>query len=280
MTFVAFLWGGVWLDIPLPALTIVIGGGALVAGIGMIDDLGHVAVQWRLAAHFAAGCWAVFWLLPLPPLTLGTVEWNPGFAGMFVSILWVVWSVNFYNFMDGIDGLAGIEAVTVSGAVAVLLWISGDTGLAWLMASVGFAAAGFVVWNWPPARIFMGDVGSGFLGFLFGSMALITHKVSELSFWVWPILLGVFIVDATVTLCRRLINRKKIHEAHRSHAYQHAVRRYGAHMPVSLAVAAINLLWLGPIAGLVALQLIPGTTGILLAYPSLLVLAWKFDAGA
>jgi Fuc2NAc and GlcNAc transferase len=148
------------------------------------------------------------------------------------------------------------------------------------MASVGFAAAGFVVWNWPPARIFMGDVGSGFLGFLFGSMALITHKVSELSFWVWPILLGVFIVDATVTLCRRLMNRKKIHEAHRSHAYQHAVRRYGAHMPVSLAVAAINLLWLGPIAGLVALQLIPGTTGILLAYPSLLVLAWKFDAGA
>jgi Fuc2NAc and GlcNAc transferase len=138
---------------------------------------------------------------------------------------------------------------------------------------------GFLFWNFPPAKIFMGDAGSGFLGMAIGVISLQAAWASPDLFWAWLILLGVFIVDATVTLLRRLLRGEKIYEAHRSHAYQFASRRYGRHLPVTLAVAAINLFWLFPLAASVVLWSIDGVLALTVAYIPLLLLASKFNAG-
>jgi len=141
------------------------------------------------------------------------------------------------------------------------------------------AVLGFLLWNFPPARIFMGDAGSGFLGIVLGVLSLQAAWTNPLLLWAWLILLGVFIVDATLTLLRRLLRGEKVYEAHRSHAYQYASRRFGRHLPVTMAVAALNLVWLLPLAMLVAVGWLDGLLGVLVAYAPLVVLAWRFDAG-
>jgi Fuc2NAc and GlcNAc transferase len=110
------------------------------------------------------------------------------------------------------------------------------------------ASLGFLLWNWPPAKIFMGDVGSGFLGFILGVLALYTPTFSRMSFWSWLILLGVFLVDATVTLLVRAARRERLHIAHRSHTYQRLARKLQSHQKVTLGVLAINIFWLFPLA--------------------------------
>ncbi|ERO64639.1 hypothetical protein P308_22955 [Pseudomonas piscis] len=149
----------------------------------------------------------------------------------------------------------------------------------WGPLLLAMAVLGFLYWNFPPARIFMGDAGSGFLGLVLGVLSIQAAWTSSKFFWVWLILLGVFIVDATFTLMRRLLRGDKVYEAHRSHAYQFASRRYGRHLPVTLAVLAINVLWLFPIAICVGLLGLDGMIGAVLAYVPLFVLAVRFHAG-
>jgi Fuc2NAc and GlcNAc transferase len=133
------------------------------------------------------------------------------------------------------------------------------------------AVLGFLPWNWPPARLFMGDVGSGILGFTIGLFTLqASHQAPQLT-WSWLILSSVFWVDATLTLLRRLWRSERVWQAHRSHAYQRAAQRIGAHRPVSLGVLAINLVWLAPSATLVAFKLLEGSIGLILAVLPLLV---------
>jgi Fuc2NAc and GlcNAc transferase len=160
----------------------------------------------------------------------------------------LVWLTNLFNFMDGIDGLAGMEAVCVSVFGGILLFHGGLASysqLFWLLAA---ASLGFLLWNWPPAKIFMGDVGSGFLGFTLGTLALFSSSSNSGLIWPWLILLAAFIVDATVTLLRRMFSRARWYEAHRSHAYQHAAQAWASHTKVTLAVAVINIGWLFPLA--------------------------------
>jgi Fuc2NAc and GlcNAc transferase len=155
--------------------------------------------------------------------------------------------------MDGIDGLAASEAIFVSLAGAVLT-VSPVNGTGVGFAALVFAAAsgGFLLWNWPPARIFLGDVGSGFLGFVVVVLAVSASRDNPAALWIWLILGGVFFVDATVTLLRRLLRGERVYEAHRSHAYQWLARRWGSHRKVTLAVLAVNIVWLLPWAMLAA----------------------------
>ena len=125
----------------------------------------------------------------------------------------------------------------------------------------------------------MGDAGSGFLGITLGVLSLQAAWTAPQLLWSWLILLGVFIVDATWTLLRRLFRGDKVYEAHRSHAYQFASRQFGKHLPVTLTVAAINLCWLLPIALVVGSGKLDGLSGVCLAYLPLVVLAVKFKAG-
>jgi Fuc2NAc and GlcNAc transferase len=217
------------------------GGGALVAGIGWIDDRRGVSASRRALVHVAAAVWAVYWLGGMPELTIGTTRMELGLAGSAFAVLAIVWSINAYNFMDGIDGIAGAEAVIAGGIATLLLVASDHADVALLTVFPVAAAAGFLLWNWQPARIFLGDVGSGLLGFLFASLALVSERTAALPAVVWLLLFGVFFFDATLTLIRRALHRERWYEAHRNHAYQRVVSQGVTHSRVVLAVVAINV---------------------------------------
>ncbi len=218
------------------------GGGAMVAGIGWLDDHRPIPAAWRFAVHIAASVWAVAWLGGMPQLEVGALRLGLGAAGALLAVGALVWLTNLYNFMDGIDGIAGGEAVAVGGVGGALLWAAGERGLAAVALTAAAAAAGFLLWNWQPARIFMGDVGSGFLGFLFGALALASERAEGPPALVWMLLLGVFVVDATLTLFRRAARGERLHEAHRRHAYQRAVQSGWSHARVAAAVLAVDAL--------------------------------------
>lgn len=164
------------------------------------------------------------------------------------------------------------------GESALLVeWASGYDGPA-TPASRGCGR--LLVLEFPPAKIFMGDAGSGFLGIVLGGLSLQAAWQSSQLFWCWLILLGVFIVDASYTLVRRLLRGDKVYEAHRSHAYQFASRRYGRHLPVTLAVTALNLCWLLPVALCVLLLGLDGVLGLIVAYVPLVMIAAYYRAGS
>ncbi|MNF50269.1 putative undecaprenyl-phosphate N-acetylglucosaminyl 1-phosphate transferase [compost metagenome] len=267
-----------------PLAWALLGAGAGIAVLGFLDDHGHIAARWRLLGHFAAAIWALFWLGGLPPVVMFGFTVDLGVFGHALAAVYLVWLLNLYNFMDGIDGIASVEAICVclGGALLyALLGIAGSTQPTEFVVPLLLAAAvaGFLFWNFPPARIFMGDAGSGFLGITLGVLSLQAAWVAPQLLWGWLILLGVFIVDATFTLLRRLLRGDKVYEAHRSHAYQYASRRFGRHLPVTLVVAGINILWLLPIALWVGLGGVDGLLGLLIAYVPLLGLAVKYHAG-
>ncbi|MEJ2554188.1 MAG: glycosyltransferase family 4 protein [Gammaproteobacteria bacterium] len=225
-----------------------LGGGGLVAGIGWLDDHRHVPPRWRALVHAAAAVWAVVWLGGLSLLWLGGETWQVGWLGSLLAVIAIVWLINLYNFMDGIDALAGLEAVTAGLGAAALLWWAGNSGLAAAAALVAVCCVGFLWWNWPPARIFMGDVGSGLLGYCFAVLALAGEKSGDLPGAVWLILLAVFVLDATFTLIARVLRGERWYTAHRSHAYQRGVQLGCSHRRVSVAVGGINMLILFPLA--------------------------------
>jgi Fuc2NAc and GlcNAc transferase len=216
----------------------------------------------------------------LPPLLVFGHEFSLGWIGAILAAFYVVWMLNLYNFMDGIDGIASIEAICVCLGAGLIYAMSGHTGLIALPMLLAAAVAGFLFWNFPPARIFMGDAGSGFLGITLALLSLQAAWAEPSLLWSWLILLGVFIVDATTTLIHRLVRGEKVYEAHRSHAYQFATRRFGRHLPVTVAVAVINVVWLLPLAMAVGVWGMDGTTALLLAYAPLVILAFKFSAGS
>ncbi|WP_060481590.1 glycosyltransferase family 4 protein [Pseudomonas sp. NBRC 111119] len=280
---VAFLVGALglalWGAVDPSALVAVLGAGGLVAVIGFMDDHGHIAARWRLLGHFAAAAWGLAWMGGMPPIDIFGWPVHALWLSVPLGLLYLVWLLNLYNFMDGIDGIASIEAICVCLGGTLLFWLVGTPGAAWLPLLLAATVAGFLMWNFPPARIFMGDAGSGFLGMALGLLALLAGWVNPLLFWGWLILLGVFVVDATFTLGRRLLRGEKVYEAHRSHAYQYASRRHGSHRPVSLTVAAINLGWLLPVAVVVVVFKLDGAWGTLVAYAPLILLAIAYHAG-
>jgi len=275
VTTVWGLWTGgdawrLWLAVVPPGLA--------VAAVGLRDDLRPLPARVRLVVHAAAAAWLVWGLGGLPPVgVLGTpTDW--GVAGHTLAIVAVVWVLNLYNFMDGIDGIAGVQAVFVAGASAALAG-PGSAAFVPLVALAG-ASAGFLALNWPPARIFMGDAGSGFLGFALAGLLLANHAATPASIWLPVILLAVFLADATLTLLRRLARGESPHAAHRSHAYQRLARRWGAHRPVTLAVCAVNLGWLLPLAALAIARPAWALPVALLAVAPLLAAAAAAGAGS
>lgn len=256
-----------------------LGAGGGIALLGFLDDHGHIAARWRLLGHFAGAAWALFWVGGLPPLMVFGHSLELGWIGGVLAAVYLVWLLNLYNFMDGIDGIASVEAISACLGASVIYWYLGHFELSVVPMLLAISVAGFLYWNFPPARIFMGDAGSGFLGISLGVLSLQAAWTAPQFLWCWLILLGVFIVDATWTLIRRMLRGERVYEAHRSHAYQFASRHYGRHLPVTLAVAAINLFWLLPLAFLVATGWIEGAVGLIIAYIPLLVVAVRFKAG-
>lgn len=276
---IALVWmfgGGA---IALSAFLSLFGAGFFIAALGFLDDHGHIAARWRLLGHFLASTWGLFWLGGLPSINVLGATLEPGVIGNVLAAFYLVWLLNLYNFMDGIDGIASVEAITVCAGAVLIYALEGITSLIWPAVLLTGAVVGFLIWNFPPAKIFMGDAGSGFLGIILGLLSLQAAWISSQLLWAWLILLGVFIVDATVTLIRRLIRGDKVYEAHRSHAYQFASRQFGRHLPVTSAVGVINLCWLLPVALWVAHFGLDGAVGAVIAYVPLVILAIRFRAG-
>ncbi len=200
-------------------------GAALLVGVSFVEDLAGLSILTRLAAHFvAAGALAA-------ELLAQGLEW--GWA--VVVILPVVWMINLYNFMDGMDGLAGGMAVFGFGFLAVLSWVGQHQPLMLVSASIAAAAAAFLLFNFHPARIFLGDAGSTTLGFLAAGLGLTGWYYGVWSLWVPLLVFSPFIVDATVTLARRMIRGEKFWQAHRSHYYQRLVLSGWSHHRTALA---------------------------------------------
>ncbi|MFG3694039.1 glycosyltransferase family 4 protein [Stutzerimonas stutzeri] len=271
------LWLGL---VPLDVAWSIGGAGLGVALIGFLDDHGHIPARWRLCGHFLAAAWILFWIDGLPSLDLLGMRLQLGWVGHVLAAFWLVWHLNLYNFMDGIDGLASIEALSVCLGAALIYVMLGFSAHSLVPVLLAAAVGGFLVWNFPPASIFMGDAGSGFLGVVIGALTIQAAWLSPKFLWCWCILLGAFIVDATWTLIRRLLRGVKVYEAHRSHAYQIASRDLRAHLPVTLIVLAINLLWLLPVALAVAFEWIDGFGGLVFAYaPLVWVVVWLNAGG-
>lgn len=235
-----------------------LGGGAAISLVGWVDDRRRLSARVRAAVHFLAAGWAVWCLGGLPVVLVGDHVLSIGWLGTLLAVVGVVWLTNLYNFMDGIDGLAAGEAVCVGLVGGGLLLAAGAHGLAAAALALAAASGGFLVFNWPPAKIFMGDVGSGFLGYAFGVLALASERVGAVPLVVWLLLLAVFLVDATVTLIRRVLACERWYEAHRSHAYQRAVQAGYSHRRVTLTILGINvLLALAAVGGWAAPRWLP-----------------------
>ncbi len=247
--------------------------------IGLIDDFRHLHVGVRMPLQLLAAVWVVLWLGPVAPIDFGGVVLaNPLLLGI-LAVLALLWLLNLYNFMDGIDGLAGAELLFVTFLSFLLVIKSGDQVVSGLSATLFAAGAGFLVWNWPPARLFMGDAGSSFIGFILGVLALFSMGAGSLTVWTWVILLALFIADTAVTLARRYWRGDKWYEGHSCHAYQHAARRFNSHRKVTISVVVINSLWLAPLAWCSVQWPALGFALSLIALAPLVLLALKLGAG-
>jgi UDP-N-acetylmuramyl pentapeptide phosphotransferase/UDP-N-acetylglucosamine-1-phosphate transferase len=250
-------------------------GAALLAAVSWLDDLRDLPPAARLLAQLLAVALAFLTQTSAGPVFQG---WLSGWLDAIATLLVWVWFINLFNFMDGIDGLAGSEAAAIG--LGLLLFASvgvgHDPGAAALAAAIATAAIGFLVWNWAPARIFLGDVGSVPLGYLLGFLLL---EQAARGHWKVALILPLyFLADATITLLRRLSRGERVWQAHREHFYQRAVQRGLSHAAVVQWVIAADLVLIGcgwaaengwPILGLTA-------AGVTVA----LLLAWLVTAPA
>lgn len=271
---------GVLSLLPWSLVMALTGSCALVAALGWVDDHCALGAGWRLCGHVLAAAWALAWLGGLPTVLLPWGMADLGVAGQVLALLALVWLLNLYNFMDGINGIAGIEALTVGLAMAALLIALGEFAAGVPLLLLAGASLGFLPWNFPRARIFLGDVGSGTIGLFLAGHALYCAHLNPDLLWCWLILLAVFWVDTTWTLLRRGLRGERVHEAHRSHAYQRLARATGSHALVSLGVGLVNLGWLLPLAAAVAAGVMSGWVALAIATMPLLLAAWWLDAGA
>lgn len=271
-TLLTYLWAS---DVSYPSFIIFIALPLLMSALGTLDDFFNLNVRPRLIAQLALCLLGAYFCLkdlnlPLPGLIC--------IGG--VATLALMWSTNLYNFMDGINGIAAVQAISICIAMGVILfYLQSDTGNIYILAIIGAACLGFLYWNFPSAKIFMGDTGSLFLGFIFGLIALNTSIKSIEIASAWMIVMAVFIVDATYTLIIRLLSGQKFYLPHRSHSYQKLALKFNSHTKTTLTILTINTIWLFPLALLTALGYAHPIISIILAYSPLIIIAMKLKAG-
>lgn len=223
---------GIWsLGADLNSSLYGLGAGAiLVSALSFLDDRKGLSVSVRLPGHLLAAALLVVGGLSLSAFTLPGIVWHwPEWLGILLSLLFLVWMLNLYNFMDGMDGFAAGMTVIGFGTFAVLGYQVGNTVFLTLNLIVVAATAGFLFFNFPPARIFMGDTGSSLLGLLVGGLSIYGVREGVFPLWVALLVFSPFIVDATVTLLRRLGRGERVWQAHKSHYYQRLVQSGWGH---------------------------------------------------
>lgn len=234
-------------------------GAILVVLISAIDDIYSISVIWRFLCHILASIIVIyqkgFWEKLYIPI-IGDI--NLGILGILVSIFWIAWLINAYNFMDGIDGIAGIQAITTSIGWSLLGWLYGIELFYFYGLVIFFSTFGFLIHNWQPAKIFMGDVGSAFLGYTFAvfpffiSNADANAKILKYLPIISILFVWLFVFDSVLTIFKRILKREKIWQAHRTHIYQRLVSERYSHSTVALLYGLLSvLLIIGVIFGLI-----------------------------
>ncbi|MEK7358632.1 MAG: glycosyltransferase family 4 protein [Bdellovibrionota bacterium] len=278
---VFFVSVGFCLSNPSPELRILALLGLGIAILGFVDDRVGVPAVVRFISQIVAASVGLYAVVGQTILVLKVDDFQVahGAVAIGLAVFFVVWMTNLYNFMDGIDGIEGIQVLTVGLLAAFFSWEKSELfgAQAYLLLATG--AAGFLWWNWSPARIFLGDVGSGFFGFFFGMLAIFSASSGVLQVGISLILHATFLADTIYTLVRRIAQGEKPHVAHRTHAYQKLTQKGFSHGWVSAAYGSVNLLWLGPIAWLVFSELVPAWVGLVVAYIPLFGICYRTRAG-
>ncbi len=254
---------------PWPSEFLALACGALfLMVLGVLDDLRGLSVRLRFSLYGLC-CLATVLVLLHP---IGELPVAVAILLLPCVVLGMLWLLNLYNFMDGIDGIAALQCILACGSAALLSLASGS-GFTYPLFCLLLAAshAGFLFWNWPPARLFMGDAGSVPTGFLLAGLALLGAVQGQLNPWCWFVLLAFFITDASCTLAWRMLTGQPFTRPHRLHAYQRLSRHLGSHLAVDMMLVAGNALWLFPLAW--AVQLWPQSSFfmVILAYLPLLL---------
>lgn len=231
---------------------LVLGAFCALIAVSALDDVRGLPILIRLVTHLLACGVVAFWLMPQ--------HFGPAIA--IVCALGLVWMTNLYNFMDGSDGLAGGMALFGFGCFGIASWLAGSTGFAWLNFSIAAAAFAFLLFNFHPARIFLGDAGSIPLGFLAGCLGLSGWLKGIWPWWFPLLVFSPFIVDATVTIIRRACAGNAIWHAHRDHYYQRLVQMGWGHRKT--AVGEYLLMFACGLSALLGLQWTPSAQTLLL----------------
>lgn len=256
---------------------------ALVAGLGLVDDIYDLSPSIRFPIQFVAFVVLIVASPELPAVVL-PFDWQLGsvlLTGLVVLI--GVWWLNLFNFIDGIDGIAAGQAIILLLA-GPLIWCTRginplDTGVLWLSLGTAAATTGFLVRNWSPARVFMGDAGSNALAMIIFSIALLTIGVGMMPYYVWLILPSVSVTDTTVTLVRRLARGERPWRAHRRHGYQQLSRQWG-HARTAITYLMLTVFWALPMAFLADRFADLGWMLVLVTYAPLVGFAFWSEAGS
>ena len=227
---------------------VLFGGGLIMAVTGFLDDILELKASIRFIIQFFAVGWGLYWIGGIPSTVF--FERLPVLYAIAnaVAVVALVWFINSFNFIDGIDGLATSGATFFSLSIGGYFLWQGIEPYGSLLIVLAASSLAFLCFNWPPAKIFLGDAGSNFFGYLFGAMVLITVKNGNLSIWTWLIILAYLITDTTTTTFLRLCLVKGWYHTHRSHAYQNLARVLDNHKFVTCLITGINVFYLLPLA--------------------------------
>lgn len=243
--------------------------------LGWQDDKHDLPASVRFLIQLLIAVFASGWLL-----------WAavPGYSTSFallalllLSTLWIAWMANLYNFMDGIDGISAVESLILGATTSYWFAISGVASMAIICIAVAGASVGFMRWNWSPAKIFMGDVGSLALGAFFAIIAIIGTTRLDIPLLAFLILYAVYLADSGVTLLHRIIKKEKWWQAHRSHFYQRAVQSGFSHAQVSLSVMALNIIF-AVLASLLIMGIINATAASVVTMAILMPLMFLINS--
>ncbi len=223
-------------------------GATLIALVSWLDDLYTISFVWRFLIHALAAGILILTLGYFDEISLPLIgDFNFGIWGAGLTFLWIVWLTNAYNFMDGIDGIAGAQALTAGIGWLITGHLAGISSVGLYGGIIASSAIGFLIWNWQPAKIFMGDIGSAFLGYTFAALPLLAKSelpaTSQFRKFLLPaavVLMWLFAFDTLWTFGRRVVNREKVWEAHRGHLYQKLVIAGRSHGSVSAVYALLS----------------------------------------
>lgn len=233
--------------------------------LGWMDDRYGVIPLVKLLVQVGIGLFMVGSVGAVQTIDIVGITISPAdYLAPLFTVIWIVWLVNLYNFMDGIDGLAASQAAITSCTLGIWFNLHGDILVSLFCYVIMAASLGFLVWNWSPARIFMGDVGSVALGGIFAALFLIGNVEYNIPFSSFVILLAIFLADTTITLFRRLARRKVVWRAHNEHYYQRVITAGVGHAQATIAVILGSIL-MAVLATLDMLGIEPRTMWLLLA---------------